>query len=282
MRGVRVLAVDRLHRRPVRAQRQAHAHVQLQRRHARLLRGVGGAHGGAGDDHVGRAPGIAEHGLARADGHVCRLDPRGVALAGHEQPLAIAAAVQHRDRVAGEQRRLLEAVDVGLAGAAEHAQRGREGTQRGAMDHQAVLQGLAGGDGVQRDRLLQRIQRLLRHRLALHVEQGAGRRRRKRHHLLAHHRARQWIGQGGDVVDRAVLGAHARVLRGDAGTVQDHPVRFGELGDPVLRGQVGLANVDHRGRCVGLERGRRRRGQQQRQQGGDRGAVAEAVRGGVG
>ena len=263
VRGMRVLAVDQLHRWPVLAQRQAQAHVQLQRRHPRLVRGEGGAHGGTGHHQVGFARGVAQHRGTGAEGDMAGLDPGRVALAGDEQPLPVAALVQHRHRIAGEQGRFLEAVDVGVTGRAEHPQPGREGAQVGAMHHQAVAQRPRGRDRIQRDRVLHRDKIFGRDRSAVFAVQGAGGGHRQGLDLAAHEVGRQRVGQGGDVDDRPVLAAHARVLRGDGAGIQDQPVRFGQPGDPVRGGELGLGDADHPG---GRRRHRRTRGQAGRQQ----------------
>ena len=57
----------------------------------------------------------AEHGVLRAFGDGVLFDPCRVARADDEQPFAVAACMRDHDRRAGEQRALLEAVDVGVA-----------------------------------------------------------------------------------------------------------------------------------------------------------------------
>ncbi len=131
-----------------------------------------GALVGAGDHPVRRLVGVAEHLRRAAFGHVVLLGPGGVARADHEQPLAVAAGVHDRHRRAGKQRAFLEAVDVGVALRAEHAQRGRERAQRGAPHHQAVARRLLRRDRVEREVADHRIERGGRHRLAVDVVTG--------------------------------------------------------------------------------------------------------------
>ncbi|HBN53152.1 MAG TPA: tol-pal system protein YbgF [Stenotrophomonas sp.] len=127
--------------------------------------------------------------------------------------------MQHRHGVAGEQRRFLEPVDVGVVVAGERAQPGGEGAQRGAVHDQTVLQRALVGDALQRKVVGDRAQLRGADLLALHVVQRARGRARDRLDLFAHEAARQRGGQGAQVVDGTVELAHACVLRGDAGAV---------------------------------------------------------------
>ena len=145
VRCVRVLAVDLAVRGRL-DQRQAQPHVELQARQRGLLGCVDRVGGGRGHDAIGRTVDVAEHLGGRADGDAIARDPGRIARAQHEQPLAVATLVQRHHRRAREQRTLLEAVDVAVAGLAEHALLGRERTQRGARDHEAVARRLRGGD----------------------------------------------------------------------------------------------------------------------------------------
>ncbi|MNI28485.1 hypothetical protein D3C73_822630 [compost metagenome] len=137
-RRVSLLPVHRFGGGPVGQHRQAHAHVQLQARYTRFFRCVGGARGGTGDDAVRTLRAVAEHRGLVTTGHGIGFDPGAVALAVHEQPAAIGTAVDHGYLVTGEQCRLLEAVDIGIADGAENTLAGREGTQRGTLHHQPV------------------------------------------------------------------------------------------------------------------------------------------------
>ncbi|MNV48077.1 hypothetical protein D3C71_1399670 [compost metagenome] len=170
---------------------------------------------------------VTEDLLGTADADETLLHPRRITLAGDEHPLAVGAFVQHGDRITGEQRRFLEAVDVGIALAAEHAQLGGEGAQRGAVYHQPVLHGAVGGNAGQRQVVADGLQLRSAHLLALHVVQGAGGGAGNGVDLFLHEGTRQVGRQRLQVVDGSVELAHARVLRVDAGAVQDHRIRVG-------------------------------------------------------
>ena len=119
-RTVGMLSVDRLVERGVR-QRNARAHVQLQFGQARFLAGEHGARFGTGDHAIRTALRVGQHGGLVAFGDGLRFHPRGIARTDHEQPLAVGAGVHDRHRIARKQRAFLEAVDVAVVVAAEHA-----------------------------------------------------------------------------------------------------------------------------------------------------------------
>jgi len=270
--GVGQLAVDRLGRVPVGDHWHAHAHVQLQLRDLRLFRGEDGGGGGAGDHPVRPVRAVAEHLLRAAQPDVALLDPGAVALAGHEQPLPVAALVQHRHRIAGEQRTFLEAVDVVVLGGAEDAPGGGEGAQVGALGDQAVAHRDPGRHRLQRQAVLQRIQRGGVQGLAMHVVERARGRGGQGLDLLAHHPGLHAGRQRAQVVDGRILGPHACVLRGDAGAVQELLVRLWLPADPVLGRELGRIHAHHasdrvdrylRGEHAGHGRGGDQQGQPQ-------------------
>ncbi|KAG1207858.1 hypothetical protein G6F35_010933 [Rhizopus arrhizus] len=268
---MRLLAVHRLGGRPVGQHRQAHAHVQLQARHARFFRGVGGLRGGASDDAVGPLCAVAEYRGLVTTGNRVGLDPRAVALAVDEQPAAIGTAMDHGDLVAGEQRRFLEAVDVGVTDAAENALAGGEGAQRGTLHHQPKLRRYLRGNRLQPEVGFDRAAQCRCDGLALVVVEGARGPARQCGDAVAHRGCIQLRGQQSDVLDVAVLRPHPCVLRVDLRAVEDRRIGVVQACGPVLRGQERLVQADHIGQwCAGigcrsgLRKGRRRQ-QAQRQ-----------------
>ncbi|KAG1250997.1 hypothetical protein G6F68_012507 [Rhizopus microsporus] len=210
---MRLLAVHRLGGRPVGQHRQAHAHVQLQARHARFFRGVGGLRGGASDDAVGPLCAVAEYRGLVTTGNRVGLDPRAVALAVDEQPAAIGTAMDHGDLVAGEQRRFLEAVDVGATDAAENALAGGEGAQRGTLHHQPKLRRYLRGNRLQPEVGFDRAAQCRCDGLALVVVEGARGPARQCGDAVAHRGCIQLRGQQSDVLDVAVLRPHPRAAQ---------------------------------------------------------------------
>ena len=214
VRGVGVLPVHRGIGRPVGQHRYAHAHVQLQRRQAGLLGVVDGSGGRARHHQARAAAAVAEHGVAAAHGDMPLLDPGGIQRAHHEVPRAVRTGVRDDHRRAGEQCAFLEAVDVGVVRAVEHALAGGERPQVRAVHHQTVTCRGLFGHGIDRRVGRDRRQAVRRDLAALVVVQGAGGRGRQRIQPCTHIGARQRRGQGFQVVDVAVLGASSRTRCG--------------------------------------------------------------------
>lgn len=140
VRGERQLPVDRRLWRPARQQRQVGAHVQGQCGDRRQFRRVGALHACASHHQARAALCVVEHLGARAHRQLIICDPGGVVFGQHKAPRTIGTGVQHGDRRAGVERRLLKPVDIAVVGSGEHPLRGREGAQGGALHHQGIGQ----------------------------------------------------------------------------------------------------------------------------------------------
>jgi hypothetical protein len=155
--------------------------------------------------------------------------------------------VHDRHRRAGEQRALLEAVDIVVTVLVEHAQVRREAAQRSAMHHQAEARGLRRRHRVEVEVGHHRVEDIGADRLAALVV--AGRRWPLRHAFdpAAHLLTRDRVGQRGDAVHRVVLVEHTVVLRGDGRGVQHDLVRRLQARHPEAGLQHGGLDAGHTG-----------------------------------
>jgi hypothetical protein len=113
-----------------------------------------------------------------------------------------------------------------------------------ARDHQAEARRAAGGNGVERERLLQPSPVGFAERVAVDVEAGGGRARGQTADARKDFVARQPRGQGAQVEHRILPLQQSRVLRRDRGRIHQHPVRIGEPPDPEVRREVRLLDTD--------------------------------------
>ena len=113
VRGVGMLTVHRLLGRPVAQHRKALTHFQLQLGNLRPFRREHCVRRRAGDDEVRLLVRVGEHFSRAPCATSLSRNPRRVARTDDEPPFAVATLVHDRDGRAGEQRVLLEPIDVG-------------------------------------------------------------------------------------------------------------------------------------------------------------------------
>ena len=178
--------------------------------------------------------------------------PGGVARADHEQPLAVAAGVRDHHRRAGELGGFLEAVDVGVARLAEHAQRGGKAAQRGPLHHQAVARGLRGRHGVEigvgrRSRPASPAGTGLPFDVVQRMRRAAWRYRRSSHAPVA--RSSCFGSARRSCIEASCASRSAFCAAICAGGEHDR-IGVRQLVDPELRRELGLAHAQHARRAA--------------------------------